>query len=44
MLVQMDPVESHFILAQHVGKLLNRLLGSITGSNKLEKQMVGSGV
>lgn len=39
MLVQMDPAESHFILAQYVGQLLNRLLGSITGGNKLEKQI-----
>ncbi len=39
MLAQMDPAESHFILAQYVGQFLNGLLGSITGSDKLEKQI-----
>ncbi len=39
MLVKMDPAESHFLLAQYVGQLLNRLLANITGSNKLEKQI-----
>ncbi len=39
MLARMDPAESHFVLAQHVGQFLNGLLGSITGSDKLEKQI-----
>ncbi len=39
MLVQMDPAESHFILAQYLGQFLKGLLGRITGSDKLEKQI-----
>jgi len=39
MLVQMDPAESHFILAQYVGKFLNGLLDSISGNDRLEKQI-----
>ncbi len=38
-LVQMDPAESHFILAQYVGKFLNKLLNGITGNDRLEKQI-----
>ena len=38
MLVQMDPAESHFILAQYLGQFLKGLLGRITDSDKLEKQ------
>jgi len=39
MLARMDPAESHFVLAQYAGQFLNELLGSITGSDKLEKQI-----
>lgn len=39
MLARLDPAESHFVLAQHVAQFLNGLLGSMTGSDKLEKQI-----
>lgn len=38
-LARMDPAESHFILAQYVGQFLNGVLRTITGSDKLEKQI-----
>jgi len=38
-LARIDPAESHFVLAQHVGQFLNELLGTMTGSDKLKKQI-----
>ncbi|RTZ95918.1 MAG: NgoFVII family restriction endonuclease [Deltaproteobacteria bacterium] len=36
---RIDPAESHFILSQYVGKVLNEFLGRMTGNDKLEKQI-----
>jgi superfamily II DNA or RNA helicase len=38
-LAQLDPGDSHFILAQYVGRHLAYLLGKVSGRDKLQKQI-----